>query len=83
MMDNQKGMITSLIAAGVVGAAAYGISKGVQNGSFQNMSQKLSNSMNSSTMQDMAKPLQDMLTGGGQAMDQSNSGQNQNQTQSS
>ncbi|MFD1064902.1 hypothetical protein [Oceanobacillus locisalsi] len=82
MMNNKKGMTSSLIAAGVAGAAAYGISRSVQNGSFQNMSQKLSNSMNSSTMKNMAEPLQDMLSAGGQAMNQSNSG-GQNQTQSS
>lgn len=82
MMNNKKGMTTSLIAAGVAGAAAYGISMGMQNGSFQNMSQKLSNSMNNSTMQDIAKPLQDMLASGGQAMNQGASG-GQNQTQSS
>ncbi|WP_080875757.1 hypothetical protein [Oceanobacillus timonensis] len=82
MMNNKKGMTTSLIAAGVAGAAAYGISMGVQNGSFQNMSQKLSNSMNSSTMKNMAEPFQDMLSAGAQAMNQSSSG-GENQTQSS
>lgn len=34
-MNNRRGMMTSLLALGVTGAAVYGITRGVRNGTFQ------------------------------------------------
>ncbi|GGJ66374.1 hypothetical protein [Virgibacillus salexigens] len=57
---NNRGMMTSLLAIGATGAAIYGITKGVQNGTFKNMSQNLSNAMNNSTAQQITQPIQNM-----------------------
>ncbi len=53
-------MMKSLMAIGAAGAAAYGIRKGVQNGTFQRMPQAVSNMMNNGggQMQNAVKQMQ-------------------------
>lgn len=57
--------MTSLITIGAAGAAIYGITKGVQNGTFQKIPQTLSNAfqntMNNDTVQQVAQPLMNMM----------------------
>lgn len=60
--------MTSLLTIGAASAAIYGISKGVQNGTFQKLPQNVSNLMNNQTVQQFTKPLQEMFMG----QDQSN-----------
>ncbi len=60
MMNNQRGMMTTLLTIGAAGAAVYGITRGIQNGTFQRLPQTLSNAFNNQTVQQMAKPLQNM-----------------------
>lgn len=59
-MNNQRGMLTSLLSIGVAGAAIYGITKGVQNGTFQRLPQTFSNILNNPQVQQFTKPLQNM-----------------------
>ncbi|MEN2766693.1 hypothetical protein [Ornithinibacillus xuwenensis] len=59
-MDNRK-MMTSLVTIGAAGAAIYGISKGIKNGTFQKMPQSISNLMSNQTIEQIAKPLQGMF----------------------
>ncbi|MBP1969174.1 hypothetical protein J2Z83_001277 [Virgibacillus natechei] len=61
-MNNRRGMMTSLLAVGAAGAAIYGITRGVRNGTFQRLPQTLSNAMNNQAVQQIAKPLQNMAT---------------------
>lgn len=60
-MDKRRGMMTSLLAAGATGAAIYGITKSVQNGTFKRMPQAMSNAMNNPQAQQFTKPLQNMM----------------------
>ncbi|RLL47725.1 hypothetical protein D8M04_00110 [Oceanobacillus piezotolerans] len=77
-MDN-RGMMTSLLTIGAAGAAIYGITKGVQNGTFQKLPQQVSNvvqnAMNNQTVQQIAQPLQNVMNM--QNSGQSNTNQNQ------
>ena len=59
-MDNQRGMLTSLITIGVTGAAIYGITRGIQNGTFQRLPQTLSTVLNNPQGQQLAKSLPNM-----------------------
>ncbi|WP_430789762.1 hypothetical protein VBD025_04700 [Virgibacillus flavescens] len=59
-MNNRKGMMTSMLTIGATGAAIYGITKGVQNGTFKRMPQAVSNAMNNSQTQQFMKPIQNM-----------------------
>lgn len=59
-MNNRRGMMTSLIAVGATGAAIYGITRGVQNGTFQRLPQTVTNALNNQQAQQFTKPLQDM-----------------------
>ncbi|RKQ29668.1 hypothetical protein [Oceanobacillus halophilus] len=63
---NNRGMMTSLLTIGAAGAAIYGITKGVQNGTFQKLPQQVSNavqnSMNNQTVQQIAEPIQNMMS---------------------
>ncbi|MFD1849315.1 hypothetical protein [Oceanobacillus bengalensis] len=76
---NNRGMMTSLLTIGAAGAAIYGITKGVQNGTFQKLPQQMTsamqNVMNNQTVQQFAEPIQDMMNmnnqnSGGQAQPQ-------------
>ncbi|MCG3420050.1 hypothetical protein [Oceanobacillus jordanicus] len=60
MNNNGRGIMTSLITMSAAGAAIYGITRGVQNGTFQRLPQSISNAMNNPTVQQMTKPLQNM-----------------------
>lgn len=60
MMNNQRGMLTSLITIGAAGAAIYGITKGIQNGTFNRLPQTVSNVLNNPQVQQLTKPLQNM-----------------------
>jgi hypothetical protein len=57
-MNNRPGMMTSLLALGATGAAIYGITRGVKNGTFQQLPETISNVLNN---QQMKKPLQGMM----------------------
>jgi hypothetical protein len=60
-MNNRRGMMTSLLALGATGAAIYGITRGVRNGTFQQLPQRVSNVFNNQQVQQMTKPLQGMM----------------------
>ncbi|MFC3040471.1 hypothetical protein ACFOGI_09460 [Virgibacillus xinjiangensis] len=79
-MNNRPGMMTSLLTIGAAGAAIYGIRKGVRNGTFQRLPQTVTNAMNNPQMQQMAKPLQNMLQNN-QNQNNQNSQYNQNAQQ--
>ncbi|MEI3607099.1 hypothetical protein SPD48_15500 [Pseudogracilibacillus sp. SE30717A] len=59
-MNNQRGMLTSLITIGAAGAAIYGITRGVQNGTFKRLPQTVSNALNNPQVQQLTKSLQNM-----------------------
>ncbi len=61
-MNNRQGMMTSILAIGAAGAAIYGITRGVQNGTFKNLPQTISNALNNSGAQQLTQPLQNMTT---------------------
>ena len=69
-MNNQNGVMTSLLAVGAAGAAIYGISRGIRNGTFQQLSQTVSNALNS-------QPVE-QLTNSVLGMTNNQSSQNQN-----
>ncbi|MGP4038715.1 hypothetical protein ACTWP4_02220 [Gracilibacillus sp. D59] len=61
-----------LLAAGAAGAAIYGITKGVQNGTFQRLPETVNNALNNNgRMQQFMQPIQNMV----------NQNQNQNMVQ--
>lgn len=57
-MTNRNNMMTSLLTVGAAGAIIYGVSKGIQNGTFQRWQQNISNSMNSTQGQQNMQPTQ-------------------------
>ncbi|RJS59127.1 hypothetical protein [Bacillus sp. PK3_68] len=61
-MNNQRGVLTSILAVGATGAAIYGISRGVQNGTFRQMTKVVSNALNSQPIQQMAQPMMGDMT---------------------
>ncbi|PAV29357.1 hypothetical protein CIL05_10815 [Virgibacillus profundi] len=67
-MNNRQGMMTTLITTAVAGAAIYGITRGVQNGTFQRLTGQFSNLMNNPTVQQMTNPQQNI--GNNQSMQQ-------------
>jgi len=69
-MNNQNGVMTSLLAVGAAGVAIYGISRGIRNGTFQQLSQTVSNALNS-------QPVE-QLTNSVLGMTNNQSSQNQN-----
>ena len=74
-MNNQNGVMTSLLAVGAVGAAGaaiYGISRGIRNGTFQQLSQTVSNTLNSQPVEQLTNSVL------GMANNQSSQNQNQN-----
>ncbi|KKB38019.1 hypothetical protein [Bacillus thermotolerans] len=44
-MNNQRTVMTSLLAAGAAGAAIYGISRGMRNGTIQQMTQNVTSAL--------------------------------------
>ncbi|MYL56646.1 hypothetical protein GLW20_03910 [Virgibacillus halodenitrificans] len=58
-MDNRRGMITSLLV-GAAGVAIYGISRGVQNGTFQRLPQQISTAVNNPAVQQLTKFVQNL-----------------------
>ncbi len=62
MMNNRRGMMTTLLTIGAAGAAVYGITRGIQNGTFQRLPQTVSNALNNQAVQQMqmTQPLQNM-----------------------
>ncbi|HEX6594352.1 MAG TPA: hypothetical protein VF095_07170 [Bacillota bacterium] len=54
--------MTTLLTIGAAGAAVYGITRGIQNGTFQRLPQTVSNSLNNQAVQQMqmTQPLQNM-----------------------
>lgn len=59
-MNNQRGMLTSLITIGAAGAAIYGITRGVQNGTFKRLPQTFTNALNNPQVKQLTKSLQNM-----------------------
>ncbi|MFC7061677.1 hypothetical protein [Halobacillus seohaensis] len=59
-MNNRRSMMTSLLALGATGAAVYGITRGVRNGTFQQIPEMVSNGLNNQQDQKMANPLEEM-----------------------
>ena len=59
-MNNRQGMMTALITTAAAGATIYGITKGVQNGTFQRLPGQISNAMNNPTVQQITQPFQNM-----------------------
>ncbi|WP_018932977.1 hypothetical protein [Gracilibacillus lacisalsi] len=64
------GLMNRVLAVGAAGAAIYGITRGVQNGTFQRLPETVNNALNNPQVQQFTKPVQNMLTN-----------QNQNNTQ--
>jgi hypothetical protein len=60
-MNNRQGVMTALITTAAAGAAIYGITRGVQNGTFQRLPGQLSNAVNNPAVQQFTKPLQNMV----------------------
>ncbi|WP_152657808.1 hypothetical protein [Oceanobacillus sp. CFH 90083] len=58
---NNRNMMTSLLALGAAGVAAYGVTKGIQNGTFQKLPQTISNALNNQNVQQLTKPIQNMM----------------------
>lgn len=50
-------MMTSLL---IIGAAIYGITRGIQNGTFQRLPQTVSKALNNPQGQQITQPLQNM-----------------------
>lgn len=42
-MNNRNNMMTSLLAIGATGAIIYGVTRGIQNGTFKRLQQPVSN----------------------------------------
>lgn len=61
-MNNQRGIMASLLTVGATGAAIYGITRGLQNGTFRQMSNTVSNALNNQSVQQLAKPMLGMTT---------------------
>ena len=61
-MNNRQGVMTALVTSAALGAAAYGIRRGVQNGTFQRLPQTVSNAFNNPTVKQITKPLQTMAS---------------------
>jgi hypothetical protein len=59
-MNNRRGMMTSLLALGATGAAIYGITRGVRNGTFQQIPQTFTNAFGNQQDQQMTNPVQGM-----------------------
>ncbi|MEC5423938.1 hypothetical protein QGM71_10595 [Virgibacillus sp. C22-A2] len=57
---NNRGMMT-LLTIGAAGAAIYGVTRGVQNGTFQKLPQTISNALNNQNAQQITEPLQNMM----------------------
>lgn len=60
-MNNQQGMMTSLLAVGAAGAVIYGISRGMRKGKFKQMAHNISNMLNSQSVQQIVKPMLNMM----------------------
>ncbi|SHF91969.1 hypothetical protein [Ornithinibacillus halophilus] len=60
-MGNNRNVMTSLLTVGAAGAAIYGISKGIQNGTFQKLPQKMSDLMGNPTIEQVTEPIQNMM----------------------
>jgi hypothetical protein len=58
---NNRGMITLLLTIGAAEAVIYGITRGIQNGTFQQLPQTISNTLNNQNVQQLTKPLQNMM----------------------
>ncbi|TXL65775.1 hypothetical protein FHP05_06545 [Cerasibacillus terrae] len=56
-MANNRGMMTTLMAVGAAGAAIYGIRRGMQNGTFQQMGKSLQNMTNNQGVQEVTSAL--------------------------
>ncbi|RDW18331.1 hypothetical protein CWR48_12175 [Oceanobacillus arenosus] len=56
-MNNRQGVMTALITTAAAGAAIYGITRGVQNGTFQRLPGQLSNAMNNPAVQQLTNTL--------------------------
>ncbi|MGX4669760.1 hypothetical protein JNUCC74_11185 [Cerasibacillus sp. JNUCC 74] len=82
-MNNNRGIMTSLFNVGAIGAVIYGVSRGIQNGTFQRWQQTLSNAMNNSQVQQLMQPLNNMTNNQGMQQTTSNlqSGINNGQQQ--
>ncbi|MBM7570736.1 hypothetical protein [Aquibacillus albus] len=59
-MNNRRGIMTTLLTAGAASAAIYGITRGVQNGTFQRLPQTINNALNNPQVQQVTQPLQNM-----------------------
>lgn len=74
-MNNRRGMMTSLLAIGATSAAIYGITRGVQNGTFQRLPQTVSNALNNPQVQQFTKPLQNIVNNNQNVQQTSNASQ--------
>lgn len=48
------------LTLGAIGAAIYGVVRGVRNGTFQQLTQNMPNKLNMQNLQQITKPLQQM-----------------------
>lgn len=71
-MNNNRGIMTSLVTVGAIGAVIYGVSRGIQNGTFQRWQQTFSNAMNNPQVQQLMQPLNNMTNNQGMQQTTSN-----------
>lgn len=64
-MNKGRGVMSSLLAVGATGAVVYGISKGIQNGSFQRWQKNISNAKNNSQVKQFMQPIKDITSSQG------------------
>ena len=49
-----------LLTIGAIGAAIFGVARGMRNGAFKQLAQNIPNKLNRQSLQQMTKPLQQM-----------------------
>ncbi|GEN31410.1 hypothetical protein HNQ35_001919 [Cerasibacillus quisquiliarum] len=67
-MNNRRGMMTTLLTIGAAGAAVYGITKGIQNGTFQQMGKQVQNMMNHTGVQEVTSTFSTLQGTSGETM---------------
>jgi len=75
-MNGNKGMMTSLITVGMAGAAIYGITRSMKNGTLQRLPQTIFNGMNKLQPQQFTNSLQEQAAN--QNLQQQTGNNNQN-----
>ncbi|OAH55762.1 MULTISPECIES: hypothetical protein [Bacillaceae] len=62
-MNNRNGMLSSVLSLGAIGAAIFGIARGLRSGTFQPFLQTIMSSMTGSAAQQIPQAAQGMMNG--------------------